>query len=238
MVDIESLAQEILNFTNGISVFLYGSRARDDFYDESDYEIGVLMKESKYIERSVIKKQFNEEGANIFPFRYENFIQNAPDTPFVKSIYMREIIESGKTVAGEKIIEKLKPPSIMLVDLIQDVRFNLGYALAATHSFRSGDNATASLHMAKSCLFGTRDCIVLKLKIFPISYDEILELSNKLEYGSTEIYKKLPNYAYNLRKRNIEVEEQYLFRNISYLNQLVEPQLIDRYKSEGNIRLL
>lgn len=235
MDDIQKLADKLLKFTNAKSVFLYGSRARKDFYDDSDYEIGVLIERDKYVSRSDIRKQFNFTGVNIFPFYYEDFIAGNLDTPFVKTIYMKEIIEAGKTLAGEKIIENLKSPPIYLIDIIQDLRFNLGYSLAATHSYRNGDNVTAALHLAKSCLFGTRDYIIFQRKEFPTSYDDIISASDKLDLQQ---YSKLPIYAYKLRNRKIEINEQYFFENISYLNQFIEKQLLKAYAKQGNIILV
>ena len=102
MEKAEKIAQELLKFTNAKSVFLYGSRARADFYAESDYEIGVLMEKDKYVGRAEIKNRFSEKGVNIFPFYYEDFIAGNPDTPFQKSIYMREFVEPGKPLSGDK----------------------------------------------------------------------------------------------------------------------------------------
>lgn len=235
MEKVEQIVQELLKFTDAKSIFLYGSRARADFYTESDYEIGVLMERSKYISRVEIKNHFNEKGVNIFPFYYDDFTAGNPDTPFQKSIYLREIIKAGKTLVGEKIIENLKSPEIRLLDIIQDVRFNLGYALAATHSYRNGDNATTSLHFAKSCLFGTRDYIIFKRGIFLISYDDILNGSKELDLQD---YKDLPNYAFRLRKRNDEVDGKKLFQNISYLNKLVENELLNAFANKGNVVLV
>ncbi len=235
MKNIQKIIDDLLKFTDAKSVFLYGSRARTDFYNESDYEIGVLMEKDKYISRKDIKDKFNFKGINIFPFHYEDFITYNPDTPFVKSIYMREIIDAGKTVAGEKIIENMKPPEIKLLDIIQDLRFNLGYSLAATHSYREGDNINASLHLAKSCLFGTRDYILLKLKKFPIPFDEIAELSKNLDLKE---YSDLPSYAFKLRKRDEKVDEYKLFANISYLNKFIEKELMEVYNNQGNIVLI
>jgi len=231
----EQIAKELLKFTNAKSVFLYGSRARADFYTESDYEIGVLMTKENYVGRAEIKNRFNEWGVNIFPFYYEDFIAGNPDTPFQKSIYMREIVEAGRTLAGEKVIENLKPPEIRLLDLIQDVRFNLGYALAATHSYRNGDNTTASLHFAKSCLFGTRDYIVFKTNNFLISYDDIINASRKLDLQE---YKDLPEYAFQVRKGSADIDNTRLFQNISYLNKFIENELVNTFEKEGNKTLI
>ena len=231
MDKVEQIAKELLKFTNAKSVFLYGSRARTDSYIKSDYEIGVLMTKESYVSRTEIKNRFNEGGFNIFPFYYEDFIAGHPDTPFQKSIYMHEIVKAGKTLAGEKVVENLKPPKIRLLDLIQDVRFNLGYALAATHSYRNGDGATASFHFFKSCIFGTRDYIVLKTNNFLISYDDIINASKKLDLQE---YKDLPEYAFQIRKRDVDIDDAKLFQNISYLNKFIENELVSTFKKEGN----
>ncbi|MEM2089770.1 MAG: hypothetical protein QXL88_01615 [Candidatus Pacearchaeota archaeon] len=99
---------------------------------------------------------------------------------FSKKIYLRELILAGKTISGEKVIEKMKPPPITIIDLIQDLGFDLGYALASVVSHRNGDKITASTEFYKSCLFGTRTLIILKLRVFPLTYNEILKNSKKL----------------------------------------------------------
>jgi predicted nucleotidyltransferase len=231
MEKAQKIAEEILKFTDAKSIFLYGSRARADFYPDSDYEVGVLMEKNKYVSRDEIKKHFTIKGVSIFPFHYEDFITGNIDTPFQKSIYLREIIEAGKTLAGEEIIENLKLPEIKLLDILQDIRFNLGYALASTHSYRNGDNATASLHFAKACLFGTRDYIIFKTGKFLISYDDILQASKELDLQE---YQDLPVYAFRLRKREIDIDDRKLFQNISYLNKFIEKQLLDIFRKEGD----
>jgi len=235
MKNIQKIINDLLKFTDAKSIFLYGSRARDDFYDKSDYEIGILMKKGKYVSRNEIKNRFDFKNVNIFPFHYEDFVAYNPDTPFVKSIYMNEIIKAGKTLVGEKTIESLQPPVIKLLDVVQDVRFNLGYSLAATHSYREGDNINAALHLAKSCLFGTRDYIIFKLRKFPSSFENIIELTKDLNLGE---YDDLPPYAYKLRKGKEKISEKYLFKNISYLNKFVEEKLLEIYRKQGNIILI
>src|SRR4030066_1541631 len=104
-----------------ISIFLYGSRARTDFTNRSDFEIGVLFPKDRYVGRREIGKLVSKEGYNFYPFEYEDFLQGRIDTPFQKKIYMRELVLAGKTLSGEKIIEKMKEPSISIIDLIQDL---------------------------------------------------------------------------------------------------------------------
>lgn len=227
--------EEIINLLNEdfkpISIFLYGSRARTDFTERSDFEIGVLFSKENYVGRREIKKVVDKKGVNIYPFEYENFLKGKIDTPFQKKIFLRELILSGKTISGEKIIEKMKPPQISVIDLIQDLRFNLGYALASVISHRNKDKKTASTEFYKSCLFGTRNLIILKLKKFPLTYDEILSLSKKLEL---EDYKKLVKEAYSVRKGGAEYKNKDLFQNISYLNEFIQPMLLEYFERKGN----
>lgn len=235
MEKAEQIARDLLYFASARSVFLYGSRARTDFYEESDYEIGVLMDREKYVSRADIKARFDIEGVSIFPFYYDEFVAGNPDTPFQKALYMRDIVQAGKTLAGEKVIENLKVPEIRLLDSLQEVRFNLGYALAATHSYRNGDHATAALHFVKSCLFGTRNYLIFKTGKFWITYDDILATAKELDLGG---YKDLPEHAFRLRKRNAEVDGQKLFQNISYLNKFIEKELSTAFAEKGNMILV
>lgn len=234
-MDITKLGKEILGFTNARSVFLYGSRARSDFCEDSDYEIGVLTHGDKYVRRSDMKERFDLPNISIFPFIYEDFIAGSLDTPFVRSIFLNDIIRAGKTIAGEQIVENLKPPRVEMIDTLQEVRFNLGYALAATHSYRNGDAKTASLHFVKSCLFGTRSYVVVKSRTFFVAYEEILNSSKTLDLGE---YQDLPIYAHELRLNKVELDEKNLFQNISYLNKLIGADILSAYNKEGNITLI
>lgn len=231
--------EEVLNLLNKnfkpISIFLYGSRARKDFTKRSDFEIGVLFSKENYVGRRKIKKIVNKSGFNIYPFEYETFLKGILDTPFQKKIYLRELILAGKTLSGKKVIEEMKPPQISIMDIIQDLRFNLGYAFASMHSNRNGDKKVASYEFYKSCLFATRDLEILQLRVFPIAFDEILNLSKKLNLGE---YQKLVEKAFNCRKGEQEYEEQDIFKNISYLNEFIEPLLLESFENNGNLVLI
>ncbi|OGZ59273.1 MAG: hypothetical protein A3F94_01595 [Candidatus Spechtbacteria bacterium RIFCSPLOWO2_12_FULL_38_22] len=58
-VNLEKLIKDIEEAFNPASIFIYGSRARDDFYEGSDYEIGVLMKKNNYVSRMEIKNKLD-----------------------------------------------------------------------------------------------------------------------------------------------------------------------------------
>ena len=232
---MEEVVKLLTKHFKPISIFLYGSRARIDFLKRSDFEIGILFSKDNYVRRSKIKKVISKKGFNIYPFEYEEFLQGKIDTPFQKKIYLRELILAGKTLSGEKVIEKMKAPQISMMDLIQDLRFNLGYALASVISHRNGDKITASTEFYKSCLFATRTLIILKLRVFPLTYDEILENSKKLDLGE---YKELVEKAYKIRNGKNEYEDKDLFQNISYLNEFIEPLLLESFEKSGNLTLI
>lgn len=231
MNKLDNVLNKLQNFCKPVSIFLYGSRARNDFLRRSDFEIGVLMLKKNYIRRNKIKKAINKKGINIYPFVYEDFIKYKIDTPFQKSIYLSELILGGKTLRGKKVIENMKPPEIRVIDIIQDLRFNLGYAFASMHSYRNGDKFTARYEFFKSCLFGTRCLEILKLKKFPISFDDIYKFSKKLNLGE---YNSLVSTAYKLRQGKTKFKEEDIFKNISYLNEFMELQIIKYFKGNGN----
>ena len=212
---------------NPKSAFLYGSRARKDYLKNSDYEIGVLFSKGNYLSRSELKIIFKKyKNFNIYPFEYEKFKKGEIDTPFQKNIYLKEIIEKGKTIVEDEVIKNMKSPKIQIIDIMQDIRFNIGRSLDSIICEREGNSKIATSIFSKSCLFGTRDLIILKLKKFPVSYDEIYKLSKKLNLGE---YKKVVENAYKIR-RGKKAQKNNLFKNISYLNQFVEKEIITSYK--------
>jgi predicted nucleotidyltransferase len=232
MTKLDIILNKIEKLCKPVSIFLYGSRSRTDFLKRSDFEIGVLMKKSKYTGRSKIKGTIGEKGFNIYPFKYEDFIKGKLDTPFQKSIYLREIVEAGKTLRGKEIVENMKAPVIKVIDIIQDLRFNLGYAFASMHSYRNNDKFTASYEFYKSCMFGLRDLEILKLKKFVVPYDDIYKLSKKLKLNKD--YKDLVYTAYKARQILRPFQYKDIFTNISFSNEFIEPQIVNYFKKNGN----
>ena len=89
---LSTIVGKIDKVCNPVSVFLYGSRARNDYIARSDYEIGVLMKKDNYVSRSKINKNIRDKQYMIFPFEYENFMKGKIDTPFQEALYLRELL--------------------------------------------------------------------------------------------------------------------------------------------------
>jgi len=235
MKKLDAVLKKIIETCDPVSVFLYGSRARADFLKRSDFEIGVLIPTNRYVSRSELKKAVGEDDINVYPFRLEDFKKGIIDTPFQKIIYLREIVSAGKTLHGERIIENMKVPAITVFDVVQDLRFNIGYALGALISHRNKDFKTASLKFYKSCLFGTKSLLILKKRKFALSYDEIFSLSKKLDL---DVYSNLVKTAYSCRIGKAKYSEMDIFQNISYLNKFIEPELVKYFKKYGNKTLI
>lgn len=218
-----------------VSIFLYGSRARTDALDRSDYEIGVLYKRAKKISRVELKAINSHKEIILYPFEYEDFVAYKIDTPFPEAIYFRELIGAGKTLYGEQIVEHLQPPKITTLDLLQRVRFDTGFALAAILSKRNGDDITASTEFSKSCLFAVRCLIILETKLFPFTYDDIYEQSKDIELGE---YRQVVEHAFAVRKGTEPLGENLLYRNVSLLNKVIKNRIVDSMQKEGSKELL
>ncbi|MEI7603419.1 MAG: hypothetical protein WCJ19_00135 [bacterium] len=69
------------------SIFNYGSRARTDCLDKSDYDIGVIFSDANFVSRMALKKAINLDGVSAYPFHLNDFKNGMIDTPFQKSIF-------------------------------------------------------------------------------------------------------------------------------------------------------
>jgi hypothetical protein len=232
---IAATLQSLSKF-NPKSVFLYGSRGRGDAKPDSDYEIGVIFDDDKYVQRSDIHSAITDPQVKAYPFKWGELSNGTFGHVFQKSIYLREIIMGGKTIAGEHLIEQIPPPPITTLDLIQRLRFDIGMALAAVLSFRTGDMQTSMEEFSKSCFFGLRCLEILELKTFPVDYEEIYSLSAKLV---TEVdYRAVIEAAHKVRVTGEAASMDILFDNISLLDTLIEPKILVAFNAHGNKDIL
>ena len=226
---ILSVLETIFEKTKPVSIFLYGSRARTDFKKDSDYEIGIIYGKFK-TSRSELTEMHNLKNLVIYPFLLDEIKNNNIDTPFPRAIYLKELIDTGKTILGEKILENMEAPKITTIDLIERTSFDIGTAMAAIRSFRNKDLISTSINY-KSALFGARVLEILKLHKFSYTYDEIYQVSRKLNLEKD--YRELLKNAIKIRNKG-KIEEKYLFKNISFLNQVVMKEVKKDYKENGD----
>lgn len=232
-MELENIVKKLNRF-DPVSILLYGSRARKDFLPESDHEIAIFYSHEKNITWADIKRFVNEPEINIYPFDYENFLNGKFDTPFQKAIYKRELIVSGKTIYGEDI-QKLTPPQIKISDLIEDLRFNSGYALASLISLRNNDKKTSSLLFYKSCLFSARSLIMLSTGKFPYTYDDIIRFSEEISLNE---FQESIERAYSMRKNKFFVEAKDIIKLITEINDFIEPILKEKYKENKDLVII
>lgn len=232
---IES-ALHVLSKFKPKSVFLYGSRGRGDAKQDSDYEIGVIFDDDKYVHRSDIHAAITDSQVKAYPFKWGELSSGTFGHVFQKSIYLREIITGGKTIAGERLIEQISLPHITTLDLIQRLRFDIGMALAAILSFRTGDMQTSMEEFSKSCFFGLRCLEILELKTFPVGYEEIYNLSSKLIIDPD--YRSVIEAAHKVRNTGEPASIGILFDNISLLDSLIEPKILVAFNTRGNENIL
>ena len=116
------------------------------------------------------------------------------------------------------------------MDLLQRIRFDTGFALAAILSKRNGDEITAATEFPKSCLFGVRCLIILDTKNFPLTYNDIYEQSKKLDLGE---YREVVDHAFAVRKGE-KIDENFLYRNVSLLNKVIKNRILESLRKDGD----
>jgi predicted nucleotidyltransferase len=218
------------------SIFVYGSRGRGDARTDSDYEVGVIFDEDKYVRRSDIHAAIIDKQVKAYPFRWDELLHGTFSHVFQKSIYLREIIKGGRTVAGDHLIEQIPPLPITTLDLVQDIRFYIGRALDAMLVLREGHNDLAIDMYSKSCFFGLRDFIILEFKTFPLGYEEIYELAS--EHIAESEYREVIEAARQVRINNTLPNMNILFQNISLLDSYIEPKVLASFNKDGNKTLI
>ncbi len=214
------------------SIFLYGSRGRGDAKSDSDYEIGIIFDDDKYVQRSVIHAAITNPNVKAYPFKWGELSNGTFSHVFQKSIHLREIIKGGRTITGEHLVEQIPPLPITTLDLIQRLRFDLGQALAALLSYRAADMQTSMEEFSKSCLFGLRCLEILELKTFPVGYQEIYELSR--DVIKEPQYREVIDAAYGQRIGEKIPSIDILFENISLLDTFIEPKILAVFNRDGN----
>lgn len=213
---IEAL-ERIYKETQPLSIFVYGSRARNDFLSKSDYEIGVIYKGEDRPTRAELEHLYDPKLLRVYPFVYEDLMSGNPDTPFPKQHYLLELNKFARTIVGEDILSKITP-TLNTSDLLEVVYFELGYAVSSLLSYRAEDQVTATITFHKSVLFGARAYLYVKYGEFPGTYNEIANNFVMHSEGIEERYVNLVRSAIAVRSGE-EIDKMMLYTNISFLNK-------------------
>ena len=228
---IENVKNEIIRKADPLSVFLYGSYNTSEYLSgTSDLEIGVIKKGNKSISRVLRKIAENHSSKNvrlrIYSYKLEGLKNLRVDSPFTKSVFVRHLILTSKTIWGEKIMENLSLPPIDLIDAYREACFSTMRALSGLFFLRANKINEAYEMGYKACLFATLSLEYLFGK-FPIGFKNIVKNSKKLKLDRGS--QKLINSAYNIRlnkiKPNQEEMHDFIFNTITYCNQVVEGKI-------------
>jgi len=214
--DILIVLEKIFIDTKPISIFLYGSQTQDDATPDSDFDIGVIYSSITKVSRQELAKYHDLKNLEIYPFVLEDLQSLNIDTPFPKTIYIKDIIENAVTLKGDDILKIITPPTLTRSDLLEQINFCLGRAFSAILSHRNGDSKTCAENFTKSVFHGFMTLIFLRQNIFTTSYKKIVELSKNLEIKSE--YLDLLAHVDQVRNNNAPIDPSRLYKAISFLN--------------------
>lgn len=228
---IEIVKKEVVSKIAPTSIFTYGSYNTPEYLAEtSDVEIGVIKsggEGSTKILKAVAKKHSTKETRlRIYPYDLEKLKNQTVDSPFTKTVLIRSLILTSKTIWGERIIENLPLPPITLLDAYREASFSTMRALSIIFFLRAKRLEEAYEMAYKACLFATLSLEFL-LGEFPVGFKNILITSKELDINKSQ--KKLISFAYGLRDGEIKPTEEemydYGFKIITYCNQFVEEKV-------------
>jgi predicted nucleotidyltransferase len=218
------------------SIFIYGSRGRGDFTKDSDYEVGIVFNQVAYVERAKIHAVITDSLVKVYPFMWEELTSGKLDFLFQKSMYLRELKLGAKVLYGDDILSVIPEVPITSLDLIQRIRFDIGMALAALLSYRSGDIDTAMEEFTKSCLYGVRSLVILQARTFPVGYENIYAASSELI--DDEDCKKVIEAAMAYRRSVSIPKIDLMYENISLLDSYIEPKILLEFRNNGDTKLV
>ncbi|MFH0952221.1 MAG: hypothetical protein V1838_03445 [Patescibacteria group bacterium] len=216
------------------SIFLYGSHSRAEAESGSNFEVGVIRRVGKNWHRhelfDILEKYPTIHG---YAFDESSLRAGHVDAPYPETIFIRELIITGRTIHGEKVIESLKAPAITLIDLNNRIHFDMGVALTSLDAWRRHENRTAKDALIKSCLFGTRAYLIYKNNSFVPTFERVvIEARSHL---SKDQFNTVENIFILRKKTNLA--EQLIFDNLELLS-LFREELEKAIDKSGDIIVL
>ena len=215
---LEKLLKKIWEESKPISVFLYGSIARDDFENDSDYEVGVIYQKEKKWSRQQLNNLHNFGNVKIYPFIEQDLAENKIDTPFPKAFFLLTLLQTSNLIYGKEIKEIIKNVEVNKNDIYEAIGFCLGRAYMAVVSSRQSDWIAVRDGFTKSALYGLQILIYVKTGKLVFSYKEMKEQSDNFIDND---YQELIDHVIEVRKGNSAVDSQLLYKNISFLNSVL-----------------
>lgn len=235
---LEKIKREIVKEANPVSIFTYGSFNTVNFVEGvSDLDIGVICKKDVSVKLRELAKKFSSPRLAIKIYRYKTIeLKSLNVTPFTKSVFVRQLILSAKTIYGKRVIEKMTLPKITLLDAYREASTSTFRVLAGLFLFRSEIKRWSLESTYKACLYATRS-IEFLLGEFPIGFKEIYELSRKLKLEKR--WKKLIKKAYDFRLGKIkptkDMLEECIFETITFCNQIAERKIMGKLRKGNKI---
>lgn len=214
---LKKILEKIWKESKPVSIFLYGSMARDDFETDSDYEIGVVYEKNNKWSRQQLGEINTLKSVKIYPFILEELKKGEIDTPFPKAIYLQTLLKSSVVLYGKDLKKIIKDFKINKEDLVESVGFSLGRAYGAVVSSRQNDWMAVRDSFTKSALYGLQVLIYIKKNKLVFSYKDIKEESIDLV---DDEYKSLIDHVIEVRKGDEVVMTPMLYKNISFLNRI------------------
>jgi len=222
-MNVEGKIVEFAKQFGPLSVFLYGSQATGETTSHSDWEVGLVFEDDKYVSRGDIKSKQDFDGANIYPFRLSEMKNYTLDTPFPKKFFVYELMKTGKTIYGEDIMSQIEVPKITKLDLAGAIRFEIGEAFCSFLTMRRGDEFLTGDEFSKSCLHGLKVLVAARDGVLLTTYREIYDYSKDFELA--EEYREIVEAAYGLRQGKEKIDESLVYKNMSFLG-FVEKEIL------------
>jgi predicted nucleotidyltransferase len=223
---IQTVLAKIFSDTSPLCIFLYGSMSRNDSVSESDYEIGVIYRKNLKTSRSILATYHQLKNLKIYPFSLEDLQNNCLDTPFPRSLYLLQLIDTAKVLFGENVFKNINKPILNSNDLVETVAFSLGRAYAAVVSSRQEDTIAVIDNLTKSFFYGLQTLIFIKTRKVIYSYRNLRDIDLPSEYLI------LFHHVFAVRSREVLPDTNLLYQNISFLNKFIMP-LARQYKQNA-----
>ncbi len=192
---IQDSVENIYKKTNPLSVFLYGSRAREDHRQNSDFEVGLIYPEKSRVRREDLAAMHTFSNLNLYSFTQESLKKYSIEVPFPKIVFLRELFENGSVVLlGKSLKEIIGPPPVSVSDMFEEVVFNRARSLGSLLSFRNKDVTTATDQIVKACAYALKMYLLLKTKQLFSRYDivfthpELIKLEPEYQNTFSRIY--------------------------------------------------